>query len=117
MGVEVEIITPGDGRTFPKRGQTCVVHYVGCLTDGRKFDSSRDRGKPFKFKIGKREVIRGWDEGVAQFASYDGNMERAWRSVHLYIRGSYYSSTSVTIYPYRICASSVTQPFSHTPFL
>lgn len=38
----------------------------GSLTDGRKFDSSRDRGKPFKFKIGKQEVIRGWDEGVAQ---------------------------------------------------
>ncbi|RXN12652.1 sodium-dependent lysophosphatidylcholine symporter 1-like protein [Labeo rohita] len=54
--------------TFPKKGQTCVVHYVGSLTDGRKFDSSRDRGKPFKFKIGKQEVIRGWDEGVAQMS-------------------------------------------------
>ncbi|KAL7827439.1 hypothetical protein AOLI_G00070130 [Acnodon oligacanthus] len=68
MGVEVETITPGDGSTFPKKGQTCVVHYVGSLTDGRKFDSSRDRGKPFKFKIGKQEVIRGWDEGVAQMS-------------------------------------------------
>ena len=38
----------------------------GSLTDGTKFDSSRDRGKPFKFKIGKQEVIRGWEEGVAQ---------------------------------------------------
>uniref|UniRef100_A0A673KIP4 peptidylprolyl isomerase n=1 Tax=Sinocyclocheilus rhinocerous TaxID=307959 RepID=A0A673KIP4_9TELE len=47
-------------------GQTCVVHYVGSLTDGRKFDSSRDRDKPFKFKIGKQEVIRGWEEGIAQ---------------------------------------------------
>uniref|UniRef100_A0A672LTD0 peptidylprolyl isomerase n=1 Tax=Sinocyclocheilus grahami TaxID=75366 RepID=A0A672LTD0_SINGR len=56
------------GSTFPKKGQTCVVHYVGSLTDGRKFDSSRDRGKPFKFKIGKQEVIRGWDEGVAQMS-------------------------------------------------
>ncbi|XP_057212826.1 FKBP prolyl isomerase 1Aa [Triplophysa rosa] len=68
MGVEVETITPGDGSTFPKKGQTCVVHYVGSLTDGHKFDSSRDRGKPFKFKIGKQEVIRGWDEGVAQMS-------------------------------------------------
>lgn len=38
----------------------------GSLTDGRKFDSSRDRDKPFKFKIGKQEVIRGWEEGVVQ---------------------------------------------------
>ncbi|KAG5282780.1 hypothetical protein AALO_G00059860 [Alosa alosa] len=68
MGVEIETITPGDGRTFPKKGQTCVVHYVGSLTDGRKFDSSRDREKPFKFKIGKQEVIRGWEEGVVQMS-------------------------------------------------
>lgn len=39
---------------------------TGSLTDGRKFDSSRDRDKPFKFKIGKQEVIRGWEEGVGQ---------------------------------------------------
>ncbi|XP_057175746.1 FKBP prolyl isomerase 1Ab [Triplophysa rosa] len=68
MGVEIETITPGDGRTFPKKGQTCVVHYVGSLTDGRKFDSSRDRDKPFKFKIGKQEVIRGWEEGIVQMS-------------------------------------------------
>lgn len=41
----------------------------GTLENGTKFDSSRDRGKPFKFKIGKHEVIRGWDEGVAQVVS------------------------------------------------
>ncbi|XP_042348285.1 peptidyl-prolyl cis-trans isomerase FKBP1A-like [Plectropomus leopardus] len=68
MGVEIETITPGDGRTFPKKGQTCVVHYVGSLTDGQKFDSSRDRGKPFRFKIGKQEVIKGWEEGVVQMS-------------------------------------------------
>ncbi|NP_001133486.1 FK506-binding protein 1A [Salmo salar] len=68
MGVEIETITPGDGRTFPKKGQTCVVHYVGSLTDGRKFDSSRDNDKPFRFKIGKQEVIRGWEEGVVQMS-------------------------------------------------
>lgn len=56
------------GRTFPKRGQTCVVHYTGMLEDGKKFDSSRDRNKPFKFTLGKQEVIRGWEEGVAQMS-------------------------------------------------
>ncbi|XP_020383007.1 peptidyl-prolyl cis-trans isomerase FKBP1A-like [Chiloscyllium punctatum] len=68
MGVQVETITPGDGQTFPKTGQTCVVHYTGSLKDGTKFDSSRDRSKPFKFKIGRNEVIRGWDEGLAQMS-------------------------------------------------
>jgi len=68
MGVEVQTIKDGDGQTFPKTGQTVVVHYTGTLQDGSKFDSSRDRGSPFKFKIGKGEVIKGWDQGVAQMS-------------------------------------------------
>ncbi|KAM5253974.1 peptidyl-prolyl cis-trans isomerase FKBP1B isoform X1 [Microcebus murinus] len=68
MGVEIETISPGDGRTFPKKGQTCVVHYTGMLQNGKKFDSSRDRNKPFKFRIGKQEVIKGFEEGTAQMS-------------------------------------------------
>ena len=96
MGVDKEVITPGDGtepektsmrvfklsnigRSFPSKGQTVKVHYtgtvkffgrsslffrtncpsLGTLTNGTKFDSSRDRGKPFQFKIGLGQVIPG----------------------------------------------------------
>jgi len=44
------------------------VHYTGTLTNGQQFDSSRDKGRPFQFKIGKGEVIKGWDEGVAKMS-------------------------------------------------
>merc|ERR1711872_897396 len=66
MGVEREVKKPGDGQTYAKKGQTVKVHYTGTLTNGTKFDSSKDRGKPFTFKLGNGEVIKGWDEGVAQ---------------------------------------------------
>jgi FKBP-type peptidyl-prolyl cis-trans isomerase len=58
----------GTGET-PKTGQTCIMHYTGWLWErnakGKKFDSSKDRNEPFPFAIGKGEVIKGWDEGVA----------------------------------------------------
>ncbi|VDL61605.1 unnamed protein product [Hymenolepis diminuta] len=67
MGVDIEIIKQGNG-DYPKKGQTVKVHYTGTLTSGKKFDSSRDRGEPFRFKLGEGQVIRGWDEGVAQMS-------------------------------------------------
>ena len=64
-GLSYKDTKEGEGAT-PKSGQTVVVHYTGWLKQNdQKFDSSVDRGEPFKFHIGKSEVIPGWDEGVA----------------------------------------------------
>lgn len=63
-GLQYQEITEGTGET-PQTGQTVVVHYTGTLTNGTKFDSSVDRGQPFKFKLGIGQVIKGWDEGLS----------------------------------------------------
>ncbi|MEH2081890.1 MAG: FKBP-type peptidyl-prolyl cis-trans isomerase [Nostoc sp.] len=63
-GLKYVELKEGTGAT-PKPGQTVEVHYVGTLEDGTKFDSSRDRGQPFSFKIGAGQVIKGWDEGLS----------------------------------------------------
>ena len=64
-GLTYLITEKGKGR-MPKAGETVVVHYTGTLTSGVKFDSSRDRNDPFAFKLGAKQVIRGWDEGIAK---------------------------------------------------
>jgi len=66
MGAEMQIeeLAAGNGAQ-PQTGDTIEVHYTGWLTDGKKFDSSADRGQPFSFKLGAGQVIRGWDEGFA----------------------------------------------------
>lgn len=63
-GLKYEDLTVGDGDTA-EAGHMVTVHYTGWLTDGNKFDSSKDRNDPFRFKLGASQVIRGWDEGVA----------------------------------------------------
>lgn len=62
--VSVEQIAPGDGKTFPKPGDRVTIHYVGTLTNGKKFDSLRDRGSPFQCTIGVGQVIKGWDQEI-----------------------------------------------------
>ena len=89
-GVNVEIYAAGDGINYPKAGHTVSVHYtgnlplpfcrlytvlynynrfqIGYLPDGKRFDSSRERGKPFRFKLGAEQVIPGLDSGIAQLS-------------------------------------------------
>ncbi len=64
MSLQIEELREGTGAEA-RAGHTVTVHYVGTLTNGKKFDSSRDRGKGFTFRLGAGDVIAGWDRGVA----------------------------------------------------
>jgi peptidylprolyl isomerase len=63
-GLKYEEVKIGTGPAA-KKGDTVAVHYTGRLTDGKKFDSSLDRGQPIEFQLGQGMVIKGWDEGIA----------------------------------------------------
>lgn len=63
-GLQYDELRVGDG-AVARSGDDVLVHYTGWLTDGSKFDSSRDRDEPFRFALGRGNVIAGWDEGVA----------------------------------------------------
>ena len=70
MPLLIEKLVSGSGKA-PKKGRLVTVHYTGWLTTGEKFDSSVDRKEPFQFVLGARQVIGGWDMGVAQMVVGD----------------------------------------------
>ena len=65
---KIQQFKAGDGVNYPPTGEQVRVHYTGTLLNGKKFDSSRDRGSPFSFRVGVGQVIRGWDELVGKMS-------------------------------------------------
>jgi len=70
-GLRYADVVVGTGAS-PTKGQTIQAHYTGRLTNGRVFDSSYDRGSPLKFKVGVRQVIQGWDDGILGAEGIEG---------------------------------------------
>ncbi|KAI6674398.1 hypothetical protein NL676_002304 [Syzygium grande] len=64
QGLRKKLVKEGEGWDTPDNGDEVEVHYTGTLLDGTQFDSSRDRGTPFKFTLGQGQVIKGWDQGI-----------------------------------------------------
>jgi FKBP-type peptidyl-prolyl cis-trans isomerase len=70
-GLKYSVLKKGDGSITATKGDVVRMHYTGWLTDGTVFDSSVTRGEPFVFELGRGEVIKGWDEGVALMGKGD----------------------------------------------
>eukprot|EP01016_Furgasonia_blochmanni_P043206 TRINITY_DN5827_c0_g1_i3.p1 TRINITY_DN5827_c0_g1~~TRINITY_DN5827_c0_g1_i3.p1 ORF type:complete len:154 (+),score=10.75 TRINITY_DN5827_c0_g1_i3:139-600(+) len=68
QALEIEVLKTGDNLTFPRKGSIARVHYIAMFTDGRTFDSSKDRNEPFEFQVGVGEVIKGWDECILKMS-------------------------------------------------
>ena len=66
MSLNVEFLTESTGGAKPQAGQKVKVHYTGSLENGQVFDSSIQRGQPIEFALGVGQVIKGWDQGIAQ---------------------------------------------------
>ncbi|XP_074602107.1 peptidyl-prolyl cis-trans isomerase Fkbp12-like [Brevipalpus obovatus] len=67
MSVKIEKVKPGDGQSKPTVGKWVLVHFDGFLDDAAttRFDSSRTRGEPLKFELGKGEILKCWDDAIA----------------------------------------------------
>ena len=66
--VSMDKVIEGDGKTIPRKGNIVTVDYVGYTQDGRVFDSTYERKKPFRFRVESGEVIKGWDLGIVQMS-------------------------------------------------
>jgi len=67
-GIDIKMLRAGDTSGYPTQTQSVAVHYDAYLPDGSKWDSSRERGRPLRFRLGIGQVIPGLDEGVAQLS-------------------------------------------------
>lgn len=82
-GLASKVLQPGTGTRHPRPNARVTVHYTGWTTDGKKFDSSRDRGQPATFSL--NGVIAGWTEGVQMMV--EGESRRFWIPEHLAYKG------------------------------